>query len=242
MGLKHALQHWLTPERRIDLGLRLGPYGIWGGRFGRRDGLSLKKLKANPHGIDLGPLTPTLPHRLFTTDHRIRLIPDRLASELPKVEPLLTEPATDNALLLIGRRHLQSNNSWMHNYPRLMKQPDRCTALIHPRDAEARSIRSGDLVRIASKTGTLAIKAELTEDIMPGVVSIPHGWGHELEGTRLTIANRHPGVNVNRLTDDGTVEGLSGNAVFNGVPVWVSSLREHDRERATSPNPETQKH
>ncbi len=130
----------------------------------------------------------------------------------------------------------------MHNYARLMKQPDRCTALLHPGDARARGIRHGEPVQIASKSGSLTIKAELTEDIMPGVVSIPHGWGHQLEGTQLALANRHPGWNVNRLTDDGTVDGLSGNAVFNGVPVWVSAVEEAGGEEEQSGNHQTQKH
>jgi len=242
VNLKHALQRWLTPERRIDLGLRLGPYGVWGGRFGRADGLSLKKLRAHPHGIDLGPLRPSLPGRLFTPGKRIRLAPDRLLRELPKADRLLAGGTAQDSLLLIGRRHLQSNNSWMHNYARLMKQPDRCALLLHPQDAEARGIRDGESVHIGSKSGSLTVKAEITEDIMPGVVSIPHGWGHQLEGTQLALANRHPGWNVNRLTDDHVVDGLSGNAVFNGVPVWVSAVEEAGEEEEQSGNHQTQKH
>lgn len=232
--LKHFFTDRLDPERRLDLGLRLGPYGGWGGRLGRKDGLSLRKLKAHPHGIDLGPLEPSLPQRLFTAGKRIDLAPERLLEDLPRVADKF--PFTQNEtigeesggtvngrLLLIGRRHLLSNNSWMHNAPRLMKSGDRCTALLHPEDARKLGIVGGQQICVCSDTGKVLISAEISDEIMPGVISIPHGWGHDLEGAQLTLAGRHPGVNVNALTDDRLVEAVTGNAVFNGVPVWIET-------------------
>jgi len=219
--LKHLLFDQLTPERRLDLALRFGPYGVWGGRFGRKDGLSLQKLKAHPHGIDLGPLRPSLPGRLFTPNKRINLVAEAIVRDLPRVRQLLEAPPSDGRLLLIGRRHLLSNNSWMHNAPRLMKTGDRCTALLHPSDAEQHSISNGQYITVRSERGAIEVKVELTEDIRPGVICIPHGWGHNRSGTRLQTANRYPGANVNALTDERVVDEMTGNAVFNGVPVWI---------------------
>lgn len=222
-ALKHFFLKNLTPERRIDLGLRTGPYGMWGGRFLKKEGLSLSLLKEHPHGVDLGPLQPSLPGRLFTTNQRIDLAPGLLLNEIPKVEALLAG-ALPGELLLIGRRHLHSNNSWMHNYPRLMKQNGRCTAQLHPETARARGIADGQTIRLTSRTGSVEIPAELTEDIRPGVVSIPHGWGHHGEGLGLELAARHPGVNVNILTDEQVIDTASGNAVFNGVPITIHPI------------------
>ncbi len=224
--LKHLLFDRLTPERRLDLALRFGPYGVWGGRFGRKDGLSLQKLKDHPHGIDLGPLRPALPKRLFTSNKRINLAAEAIVRDLPRVRQLLEAPLSDGRLLLIGRRHLLSNNSWMHNAPRLMKTGDRCTALLHPRDAEQHGISDGQYITVRAERGAIELRAELTEDIRPGVISIPHGWGHAQADTRLQTANRHPGVNVNALTDEQVVDAMTGNAVFNGVPVWIEGNRK----------------
>ena len=127
-------------------------------------------------------------------------------------------------LVLIGRRDLRSNNSWMHNVPVLMKGRPRCTLLIHPLDAEARGLSSGDVARIRSSTGQIESPIEITDDVMPGVVCLPHGWGHDAAGSRLSVASATPGVNMNRLIDGTVLEPLSGNARLNGIPVCVDAL------------------
>ncbi len=223
---KHLLSDRLTPETRLDLALRFGPYGAWGGRFGRRDGLSLKYLKKHPHGVDLGALEPCLPGRLFTKNKRINLVPRTITRDLQRVSHYgLTPNQSEKTppLLLIGRRHLLSNNSWMHNAPRLMKTGARCTALLHPQDAQCHGVESGQRITLRSASGKIEIEAELTEHIMPGVISVPHGWGHGRPETQLEIANQHPGVSINDLTDDQQVDEMTGNAVFNGVPVWIDN-------------------
>ncbi len=223
-GFKHLIFDYLTPERRLDLALRIGPYGVWGGRFGQINGLSLAALKKRPHGIDLGALEPRLPGRLFTKDKKINLVPANIVKDLPRVQDLMQAESKDpDTLLLFGRRQLNSNNSWFHNYARLMKKGDTCLAQIHPNDATKHGIVDEQVVTIRSKTGEIKIRVDLCEDILPGTISIPHGWGHGMEGTQLDLANQFPGVNVNILTDDLEVEGLTGNAVFQGIPVQIIS-------------------
>ncbi len=221
----------MTPERMLDLGLRRGPYGVWGGRKLSRDGLSLKRLKRHPHGIDLGPLVPRLPERLHTPDRRIHLAPEALVEDVKRVEAELLGPEAGDGfdLTLIGRRQLRSNNSWMHNVERLVKGKERCTLLIHPRDAEARGIRTGQPVAVRSRVGAVVLPAEVSDEVMPGVVSIPHGWGHHRPGTRLRVAERRPGVSLNDLTDDHLVDPLCGTAAFSNVRVAV---RLHEPEPA----------
>ena len=208
-----------TPRRLIDLALRTGPYG-----FRSAHKLSVSKLEANPHGIDLGPLEPSLPGRLMTPDHRIQLAPDVLVRDLARVESeLLSTPRAGNGeLLLIGRRDLRSNNSWMHNSQRLVKGPERCTLLMHPDDARARGLAPGQTVQVRSRVGTVPVRLELTDAVMPGVVSLPHGWGHGRPGVRLRVAASHPGVSLNDLTDDQAVDALLGTAAFSGTPVHVT--------------------
>ncbi|MEV5320030.1 molybdopterin oxidoreductase family protein [Streptomyces sp. NPDC052687] len=208
------------PERRLDLMLRLGPYGD--GFGAREDGLSLRKLLAHPHGIDLGPLRPRLPQPLKTRSGKVELLPGPIAADLPRLERAMAErPA---GLVLVGRRHLRSNNSWMHNIPALTGGTNRCTLHIHPDDAERLGVRDGAPVRIKGAGGAVTARAEVTDEVRRGVVSLPHGWGHDRPGTRLRHAAADPGVNVNQLLDGSLLDPLSGNAVLNGVPVEVEPV------------------
>jgi anaerobic selenocysteine-containing dehydrogenase len=213
---------WLTPRRALALGLRFGPYGS-GTRIWRR-GLSLARLERQPHGLDLGPLEPCLPARLRTAGKRIQLAPEALAADIARLlreQPADAPVPRERELLLIGRRDPRTNNSWMHNSRRLVKGPARCTLLIHPDDARQRAIADGSLVRVSSRSGCVELPVELTESMMPGVVSLPHGWGHHRPGVQLAVASAHAGVSVNDLTDEQRIDALSGNAALNGVPVIV---------------------
>ncbi|PTH85146.1 molybdopterin-binding oxidoreductase [Streptomyces sp. A244] len=206
------------PERRLDMMLRLGPYGDG---FGvRPDGLCLDKLLAHPHGIDLGPLEPRLPQPLKTRSGRVELLPGPIADDLPRLRAALAE--RPEGLVLVGRRHLRSNNSWMHNVPALTGGSNRCTLHIHPEDAERLGVEDGAPVRVKGAGGEVTAPAEVTDTIRRGVVSLPHGWGHNRPGTRLSHASTDPGVNVNQLLDGRLLDPLSGNAVLNGVPVEVA--------------------
>ena len=218
--LRAAVDRVATPRRLIDLGLRTGPYG-W--RSPHR--LSVSRLEASPHGVDLGPLEPCLPDRLMTPGRRIQLAPELLLADLARVErELLHAPPTRNGqLLLVGRRDLRSNNSWMHNSPRLVKGPDRCTLLMHPEDARLRGLGEGQTVEVRSRVGSVRVRIELTDAVMPGVVSLPHGWGHGRPGVQLRVAAAHPGVSLNDLTDDQAVDTLLGTAAFSGTPVHVTA-------------------
>ncbi|WP_406259160.1 molybdopterin oxidoreductase family protein [Streptomyces sp. JL3001] len=210
------------PERRLDMMLRLGPYGDG---FGvRPDGLTLEKLLAHPHGIDLGPLKSRLPQPLKTVSGKVELLPAPIAGDLPRLrEALMHRP---DGLVLVGRRHLRSNNSWMHNVPALTGGSNRCTLHIHPQDAERLGVRDGAAVRLKGAGGEVTAPAEVTDAVRPGVVSLPHGWGHDRPGTRLGHAATDPGVNVNQLLDGSLLDPLSGNAVLNGVPIEVSPVSE----------------
>jgi anaerobic selenocysteine-containing dehydrogenase len=213
---------WWTPRRILAHGLRVGPYGAGWRPFS--SGLTLSRLARQPHGVDLGPLQPSLPGRLATEDRRIRLVPEVLARDLARLEAALPswEAVRDGQLTLIGRRDLRTNNSWMHNSRRLVKGPARCTLLMHPQDAARRGIADGALVEVRSRVGAVTVPAQLTEDVMPGVVSLPHGWGHDRPGIRLGVAEAHAGASVNDLTDEQSVDALCGNAALNGVPVLVN--------------------
>jgi anaerobic selenocysteine-containing dehydrogenase len=206
------------PERRLDMMLRLGPYGDG---FGTDpDGLNLERLLAHPHGIDLGPLQPRLPQPLKTVSGRIELLPGPIADDLPRLRTALGE--RPDGLVLIGRRHLRSNNSWLHNVPALTGGTNRCTLHIHPEDAARLDITDGDAVRIKGAGGEVTAPAEVTDGVRRGVVSLPHGWGHDRPGTRMSHAALDPGVNVNQLLDGSLLDPLSGNAVLNGVPVELA--------------------
>lgn len=184
-------------------------------------GLSLKSLKENPSGVDLGPLRPCLPERLFTRDRKIHLAPRLYLDDLPRLHRLLkTTPETD-ALQMIGRRHVRSNNSWMHNSRRLVKGKNRCTLMIHPDDAARCGLGAGDQALVSSETGSIVLPVEITSDIMPGVVSAPHGWGHDREGIRQSVASHHAGASLNDVLRDQQVDELSGTSVLNGQPVGV---------------------
>ena len=188
-------------------------------------GLSLETLKAHPHGIDLGPLQPSLPEALFHEDKKIHLDFDYFMSDLDRVNKHFFDVENkEKSMVLIGRRHLKTNNSWLHNSPRMVKGNNRCTLQLHPDDGKAHGIDDGDKVSVKSRVGQLTVEAEITDAIMPGVVSIPHGWGHNKKGIKLSVASQNPGVNTNILTDDSQVDELSGNAVLNGVPVKLEKV------------------
>jgi anaerobic selenocysteine-containing dehydrogenase len=208
----------MTPAMMVDFALRTGPYG--------RDGLSLEKLQAEPHGVDLGPLQSRLPERLFTPTKRIQLIPEPMVQDLARVQQTFfngRHQPNGYDLTLIGRRQLRSNNSWMHNSERLVRGKERCTLLMHPTDAAVRGLTDGQLVTVESTIGRIELPLELTNDIMPGVVSIPHGWGHDRPGIRLSVAQRHPGASLNDLTDHTLLDHLTGNAALVGVQVKAYS-------------------
>ncbi|MDT0485819.1 molybdopterin oxidoreductase family protein [Streptomyces doebereineriae] len=208
------------PERRLDMMLRLGLYGDG---FGvRPDGLSLTKLLAHPHGIDLGPLRSRLPQPLKTRSGKVELLPRPIADDLPRLREALRHKA--DGLVLVGRRHLRSNNSWMHNVPALTGGTNRCTLHIHPEDAERLGLKDGAAVRVKGAGGEVVTEAEVTDGVRPGVVSLPHGWGHNRPGTRLSHALKDPGVNVNQLLDGSLLDPLSGNAVLNGIPVKLAAV------------------
>jgi anaerobic selenocysteine-containing dehydrogenase len=202
-------------ERRLDMMLRLGPFGD---AFGAHpDGLTLQILKDNPHGIDLGPLEPRIPEVLRTPSGKVELAPEPLLADVSRLQESLSD-RTDG-FLLIGRRHLRSNNSWMHNLPALAGGSNRCTLQMHPDDAARLGIT--DTAVVTGPAGKLEVPVEITEAILPGVVSLPHGWGHTAPGSRLSVAATQPGVNFNALLDSSLIEPLSGTAVLNGVPVEV---------------------
>lgn len=197
------------PERRLDLMLRLGPYG-----------LTLERLLAHPHGIDLGPLKPRVPEVLRTRSGRIELLPEPIAADLPRLRRALGDrPAP---LVLVGRRHLRSNNSWMHNVGSLTGGSNVCTLQIHPDDAARLGLADGDTARIESSGGGIEAPAEITDTVRSGVVSLPHGWGHSRPGTRMSVAAADPGANVNQLLDGTLLDPLSGTAVLNAIPVSVT--------------------
>ena len=216
------------PERTLDVALRIGPRGSFN-PFSK--GLTLDRLRRHPHGIDYGPLEPRLPGRLMTGDRRIALAPSVFVEDLARLDaafPTTAEPVAPGGLLLIGRRQLRSNNSWLHNVPMLVKGKRRCTLLIHPDDAAARGLEDGALARITSRVGKVDVPVQISADLMPGVVSLPHGFGHDRPGVKLRVASTdaHAGVSMNDLTDDQEVDALSGNAILTGVPVEVERAAE----------------
>jgi len=221
--LKKPFLKLLTPDRLLRLLIRFGPYGKKLNPFSR--GLTFDKLKKERHGIDMGPLAPCLPERLFHRPKRIQLAPDIMVKALGRVRDVFffrhEIKSGGYDMLLINRRHIRSNNSWMHNSLRLVKGKNRCTALLHSSDANAHGITSGDAISVESAIGGLTIEADITDDIMPGVISIPHGWGHDRPGVELSIARKYAGVSVNDIVDNGVTETLTGSSVFCGVPVRI---------------------
>ena len=206
-----------TPREILDQMLSAGPHG-----------LDLATVEASDNGIDLGAHEPRLPERLQTEDKKIHCAPELCLADLDAFAAAL-ESELDNSLRLIGRRHVRSNNSWLHNSHRLLKGPERCTAMIHPDDATARGLADGDTVRVASRVGAIELPCEVSDAMMPGVVSIPHGFGHGRDGVQLSVAGAKPGASINDLTDPENIEPLSGNAILNGTPV---SIERADAELA----------
>lgn len=207
------------PERILDLMLRTGPYGD--GFGANPDGLSLAVLEANPHGVDLGPLAPRIPEMLRTPSGQIELTPEPIVADLDRLRSTLRSAATPG-LTLIGRRDLRSNNSWMHNVDVLVKGRNRCTLLVHPDDAARLGLHDGGHAKVAAPARSVLAPVEITDTMMRGVVSLPHGWGHDVDGTQLRVAATRPGVNSNLLADTEHFDPLSGNAVLNGIPVDVA--------------------
>ncbi|MEW9681916.1 molybdopterin oxidoreductase family protein [Pseudomonas sp. TE50-2] len=210
------LKATLPPARMIDFALRKGPYGddsSWK--------LSLQMLDEYPHGLDLGPLGANLAVRLRTAGGKVEAAPAVLLGDLQRLARQAAPTA--GQLLLIGRRHVRSNNSWMHNYHRLVKGKPRHHLLMHPDDLLHRQLQDGQMVRIRSRTGVIEVPVQASEEMMPGVVSLPHGYGHGRQGARLQVAGAQPGVSANDLTDEHLRDGVSGNAALNGVPVQVEA-------------------
>ena len=214
------------PAVKLDKGLRYGPYGNASANATGFD-LSLPVLLDHPHGIDLGPLQSQLPGRLMTENQRINLTPAPFLDDLVRVRERLQAPKpADGELVLISRRHLRDNNSWMHNVHRLVKGPNRCTLQINPADARRLGIETGKLVRVRSRVGQVELPAEVSVDMMPGVVCMPHGYGHNRPGVRLDVARQYAGVSINDLTDETFMDELTGNAALSGVPVMVEGLMD----------------
>ncbi|MEE4251389.1 MAG: molybdopterin-dependent oxidoreductase [Alcanivoracaceae bacterium] len=239
----HRLLSRLGDTGMVDLGLRLGPYGDWRGRIDSlrgllarlpllgggnaaeqqaSEGLTLEKVIAEPHGIDLGPLRPSLPDRLFTRGKSIHLVPQIYIHELEALQQV--EPESDGGIRLIGRRHVRSNNSWMHNSQRLVKGKSRCTVMLHPEDAARLGIADSTDVEVTSEAGSICLPAEITDSIMPGVISIPHGFGHARKGVRLGVASRHAGVSVNDVLRSDRTDALTGTAILNGQTVELRAV------------------
>ncbi|HVE23891.1 MAG TPA: molybdopterin-dependent oxidoreductase [Sporichthya sp.] len=197
------------PERLLDILLQAGEYG-----------LTLEHLQLSPHGLELGELEPRLPEALLTDDGRIHLAPPEILTDAQRARELLDAPAGEG-LLLVGRRHLRSNNSWLHNLSAMVAGPRRCTLQVNEEDAYRLGLRNGGRALVTSAAGRIVASVEITDEVIPGVVSLPHGWGHDEPQARMQVAAERPGVNVNLLTDDMDVDPLTGNAVFNGVRVTV---------------------
>lgn len=218
------------PERLLDFLLRVGPYGD--GFGARPGGLTLERLEREPNGVDLGALQPRIPEVLRTPSGMIELAPEPLLADVARLREALER--AHPPMVLIGRRELRSNNSWMHNLPALMKGDIQCTLLMHPDDAARVGLAEGDEARVTSAVGSVLAPVRVTEAIMRGVVSLPHGWGHSLRGAQLAVASEHVGVNVNRLMGDAEIEPLSGNAILTAVAVTVEPVTS---ERAAGSPP-----
>ena len=209
------------PERILDMLLRSGPYGD---AFGANPhGITLQTLRDQPHGIDFGALEPRIPEVLRTPSGKVELVPPELVADVGRLENAMHGVDLDE-MLLVGRRHLRSNNSWMHNVSVLVKGKPRCTLQMHPEDAKRAGVVDGGSARITSRVGSVLAVVEITQDIRPRVVSLPHGWGHGVRGTQMNVAAQRPGVNSNVLTDHDQMDPLSGTSVLNGIPVTVAAV------------------
>jgi anaerobic selenocysteine-containing dehydrogenase len=211
-GVAAALRR-LGPDGLVALGLRTGRYGL-------RAGLSLRTLRREPHGVDLGPLERRLPGRLHTKDRKVHLAPREYLADLDRLRGRM-ESWAPGELVLVGRRHLRSNNSWLHNSARLVKGRPRCTLLVSPVDAERYGLVDGEPAMLSSAVGEVEVPVEVTDEMMPGVVSLPHGWGHSRRGVRLGVASQHPGASINDVTDEQFVDELTGTAALSGQRVTV---------------------
>lgn len=207
-----------APDKVVGFGIEAD---IYGPQQNPNTALTMDKLKAAKHGVDLGPLKPSMTDRICTDDGLIQLAPSIYINDLERLLAAQNQ-TSDNELLLIGRRHVRSNNSWMHNYHRLIKGKPRWQLMMHPDDLASRKIDADTQVKIESRVGSVTTTVIATDEVMPGVVSLPHGWGHKDKGIKMRIASQQEGVNCNMLTDDRAIDELSGNAVLNGVPVRVS--------------------
>ena len=185
------------------------------------DGLTLEKIKAQPHGIDMGPMVPRAREMVCTPDGLIDLAPEYIVGDLPRLRDARSPRPRDDGLRLVSRRHLRSKNSWMHNVKVLVKGKDRCTLLVHPDDAAGGGLVDGGRARVSSEAGSIEVPVEVSDEMMPGVVSLPHGWGHDRPGTRLSVAREHAGVNNNLLAPTHFYDTLSNNHAVNGIPVEV---------------------
>ncbi|MBT9608624.1 MAG: molybdopterin-dependent oxidoreductase [Aquabacterium sp.] len=220
--LTRGLMKRLPPHRLLAIGLNRAGASA--------QGLTLAKLRAHPEGIDLGPLKPSLVASLTARKKRIDLLPAGIRGELPQLVAAFTgpvaamlSPSGQATLKLIGRRDVRSNNSWMHNSERLVSGKPRCTLWMHPDDAASRALQDGQTITVASRTGRIQVPVHVSADIRPGVVSLPHGWGHGREGVQMAVAQAHPGASINDLTDDRLTDRISANAAFSAVPVWIEA-------------------
>ena len=253
LALKDTVTRRLGPDGTLDWMLKTGRYGAPNAGslkllaampgFGalrklltasdrRPVGISLQRLLAEPNGVDLGPLERAFPRRLATPNKRLELAPALFVADLPRAAAALAAPVP--ALSLIGRRHVRSNNSWLHNSQRLVKGKPRCTLMMHPDDAAQRDLQQGALATVTSRVGAVQVPVEITQDIEPGVVSLPHGWGHGRKGVRLSVAAAHAGVSINDLIDDQRIDTLTGTAVLNGTPVEVVAVHSYEMVTGTS--------
>ncbi|WGL62475.1 molybdopterin oxidoreductase family protein [Pseudomonas sp. CW003PS] len=208
------LKPTMAPQQMIDMGLRFGAYGD-----GSAHKLSLATLREHPHGLDLGPLQPNLAARLKTPSKAVQAAPELLLTDLARFAR--QELPSEHELLLIGRRHVRSNNSWMHNYHRLVKGKPRHQLLMNPADLASRGLSDGQRVQVRSRVGSIEVEVAASDEVMAGVVSLPHGWGHARPGVQMDIARAQPGASANDLIDERELDVPSGNAVLNGVPVEV---------------------
>lgn len=208
-----------APDQLIDFGIQMGFYGE---AKGHDMALTMDKIRQHPHGLDLGPLQPSLTERLCTENGHIQLLPEYIVTDLPRLQRVAEQDNADG-LLLIGRRHVRSNNSWLHNSQRLVKGKPRWKLLMHPEDMAERNLRDDDSVTISSRVGSVETQVSASDEVMRGVVCLPHGWGHKRSGVQLQVASQQDGVSINDLTDDQFVDELSGNAALNGVPVTVTA-------------------
>ena len=228
--IMQQINRHLGPAGQLDLLLRTGPHGQ---KLNLKKGLTLKELKRLPHGLDLGALKPSLPHALRTKSKRIELSRDFFMKDLLRLEKeffdFSEEPKkAERQFTLIGRRHIRSNNSWMHISHRLVKGKPRCTAMMNTADAQCLSLKNDQLIEVSSNVGSIVLPVEITDKILSGVISIPHGWGHNKKGTRLSIAEKNAGQSVNALTDETMIDKFCGTAALNGIPVTVKALTNTD--------------